>query len=110
MFVEGQGILTCFSMKAHAEAVVSDEKFAGRHDLYPEDTPDTKEAYYIREIFDGSVTKCRYLLTTDMNSGLFPSKAAASTAVRWIPRKDWGCATDPSGRSVKIHNSAYEDK
>ena len=26
----------------------------------------------------------------------------------WIPRGDWGCASDPSGRSVSIHNAAYE--
>jgi len=39
--------------------------------------------------------------------GLFPSETAARTAVRWIPRGDWGCAADPSGRSVSIHNAAY---
>lgn len=56
---------------------------------------------------------------------LFPSKAAASTAVRcvklafslflfssrvlvsWVPRGDWGCSSDPSGRSVSIHQAAY---
>ena len=27
---------------------------------------------------------------------------------RWIPRGDWGCSSDPSGRSVSIHNAAYE--
>ncbi len=41
--------------------------------------------------------------------GWFPSEAAASTAVRWIPRSDWGCASDPSGRAVAVHNSAYEN-
>jgi hypothetical protein len=58
-------------------------------------------------------------------AGHFPSKAAVETAVRydlffnvdqtiaqhlncsWIPRGDWGCASDPSGRSVTIHNAAY---
>lgn len=38
----------------------------------------------------------------------FPTKAAAKTAVRWIPRMDWGCASDPSGRSVAIHTAAYQ--
>ncbi len=38
---------------------------------------------------------------------MFPSETAAETAVRWIPRGDWGCAADPSGRSVAIHNAAY---
>lgn len=79
-------------MKEHASHVVSDEAFAKRHETFPEDTPDTKEGYFIRETFES----------------LFPSKAAASTAVRWIPRGDWGCASDPSGRSVAIHNAAYD--
>lgn len=39
-------------MKAHAETAVSDGDFATRAERWPEDTPDTKEAYYIREIFD----------------------------------------------------------
>jgi asparagine synthase (glutamine-hydrolysing) len=34
------------------------------------DTPETKEAYLIRQLFEGH----------------FPSEAAAKTAVRWIPR------------------------
>lgn len=57
---------------------------------YPTDTPDTKEAYYIREVFESH----------------FPTEAAAQTAVRWIPRADWGCASDPSGRAVAIHEQA----
>ena len=39
-------------MKAHAEDVVSDEAFAKRAERWPVDTPDTKEAYFIREIFE----------------------------------------------------------
>jgi len=78
-------------MKNYAATSVTDEQFAKRAERWPESTPDTKEAYWIREIFDE----------------LFPSEAAAQTAVRWIPRGDWGCAADPSGRSVSIHNAAY---
>lgn len=43
-------------MKEHANATISDEAFSKRHIRWPTDTPDTKEAYYIREIFDGSST------------------------------------------------------
>jgi asparagine synthase (glutamine-hydrolysing) len=78
-------------MKEHAAAVVSDDAFAKRAERWPEETPDTKEAFYIREIFDS----------------LYPSETAAKTAVLRIPRGDWGCAADPSGRSVTIHNAAY---
>lgn len=65
------------------------------------------------------------MLLGSCHLGLYPSETAAKTAVRyaflclglnlyvyesdtsWIPRGDWGCATDPSGRSVTIHNAAY---
>ncbi|KAF9005574.1 asparagine synthase-domain-containing protein [Cyathus striatus] len=90
-FSDGVGYSWIDGIKDHAASVVSDEAFTKAAERWPESTPDTKEAYYIRDIFDG----------------LFPSEAAASTAVRWIPRGDWGCASDPSGRSVSIHNAAY---
>lgn len=91
-FSDGVGYSWIDGMKDHAAAVVSDEAFAKRAERWPRDTPDTKEAYFIREIFDG----------------LFPTEAAAKTAVRWIPRGDWGCSSDPSGRSVSIHQAAYQ--
>ncbi|KAH7889296.1 asparagine synthase-domain-containing protein [Phlebopus sp. FC_14] len=91
-FSDGVGYSWIDGMKDHAAAIVSDEAFAKRAERWPIDTPDTKEAYFIREIFEGH----------------FPSAAASKTAVRWIPRGDWGCASDPSGRSVSIHNAAYE--
>ncbi|KAK0450779.1 asparagine synthase [Armillaria borealis] len=91
-FSDGVGYSWIDGIKDHAASVVSDEAFAKRAERWLEGTPDTKEAYYIRDIFDG----------------LFPSEAAAKTAVRWIPRGDWGCASDPSGRSVSIHNAAYQ--
>jgi len=91
-FSDGVGYSWIDGMKEHAAQVVSDEEFAKRAERWTFDIPDTKEAYFIRDIFDS----------------LFPSETAAKTAVRWIPRGDWGCAADPSGRSVSIHNAAYE--
>ncbi|KAI0050934.1 asparagine synthase [Auriscalpium vulgare] len=91
-FSDGVGYSWIDGMKDQAESAISDDIFAKRSDRWPENTPDTKEAYYIRDIFDS----------------LFLSEAAAQTAVRWVPRGDWGCAPDPSGRSVAIHNSAYK--
>lgn len=93
-FSDGVGYSWIDGMKDHAALVVSDEIFDNRATRWPHDTPDTKEAYYIREIFEG----------------LFPSQTAAETAVRWIPRGDWGCSSDPSGRSVSIHDAAYEQE
>jgi len=90
-FSDGVGYSWIDGLKKHAEELISDDDFASRSERWPEGTPNTKEAYYIRDIFDG----------------FFPTKAAAKTAVRWIPREDWGCSSDPSGRSVSIHNAAY---
>jgi hypothetical protein len=43
-------------MKDHAAGVVSDEAFAKRKEDFPVDTPETKEGYFIREIFDGTIS------------------------------------------------------
>ncbi len=56
----------CSSIKDEAAAVIPDAKFAERAQRYPHDAPDTKEAYWIRELFEHH----------------FPSEAAAKTAVR----------------------------
>ncbi|KAH9997219.1 glutamine-hydrolyzing asparagine synthase [Russula vinacea] len=81
-FSDGVGYSWIDGLKDHADRAILDEIFEN----------DTKEAYFIRDLFDS----------------LFHSETAAKTAVRWIPRKDWGCTSDPSGRSVSIHNAAYE--
>ena len=44
-------------MKQHAEDTISDEAFAKGSERWPEDTPQTKEAYLIRQIFDGTFSK-----------------------------------------------------
>ncbi len=66
-FSDGVGFSWIDSIKEHAGMIVSDEKMADAATRYPMDTPDTKEAYMIREIFERH----------------FPSEAAAGTAVRW---------------------------
>lgn len=89
-FSDGVGYSWIDGMKDEAAQVVSDEEMSKAAERFPEATPDTKEAYWIRTIFEKH----------------FPTKAAAGTAVRWIPRGDWGCASDPSGRAVAIHEHA----
>ena len=95
-------------MKEHAAEIITDEQFENRAEKWPKDTPDTKEAYYIRQIFEGRFFLSSQSFSSDIELDLFPSTAAAETAVRWIPRGDWGCSSDPSGRSVSIHNAAYD--
>ena len=107
----GVGYSWIDGLKNHANETITDEQLAGAAQRYPIDTPETQEAYMIRQIFEGH----------------FPTDTAAETAVRWIPRavstpnvafafgpetdcsvQDWGCAADPSGRAVAIHEAAYE--
>ena len=80
-------------MKDHAAAVVSDEAFAKRAERWPVSTPDTKEAYWIREIFDGESPYPLYSLApvaghlsslVHCAAGLYPLEAAAKTAVRYV--------------------------
>ncbi|GMK59877.1 hypothetical protein CspeluHIS016_0900940 [Cutaneotrichosporon spelunceum] len=93
-FSDGVGYSWIDGMKAHAEQVVTDAQLASAKDRWPIGTPETKEAYWIREIFEHH----------------FPSDAASGTAVRWVPKQEWGVSSDPSGRAVAIHTAAYEGK
>jgi hypothetical protein len=47
-------------LKAHAEEMVTDERFAKAGERWDMDTPETKEAYYIREIFEGAFRSSRH--------------------------------------------------
>lgn len=66
----GVGYSWIDSLKEHAAHTVTDAQMSAAAQKYPSDTPETKEAYLIRQIFESH----------------FPSEAAAKTAVRWIPR------------------------
>ncbi|RKP28111.1 asparagine synthase [Syncephalis pseudoplumigaleata] len=91
-FSDGVGYSWIDSLHDQAEALVSDEAFAQREARWPDDTPKTKEAYWYRDLFEKR----------------FPGQATANTVVRWIPRADWGCPEDPSGRAQAVHTAAYD--
>ncbi|KAI9225165.1 asparagine synthase [Blastocladiella britannica] len=93
-FSDGVGYGWIDSLRDHASRAVSDEKWAARGVRFPHDTPDTKEAYYYRELFHRH----------------FPQRACVESVVRWVPRLDWGCSADPSGRAQKAHEHAYDKK
>ena len=46
-------LLLLYRMKEHSSEIITDEQFEKRAEKWPKDTPDTKEAYYIRQIFEG---------------------------------------------------------
>lgn len=92
-FSDGVGYSWIDSLKEYSESYISDEDFAKRNQLYPKDTPTTKEGFWYRRIFES----------------IFPEKACLESVVRWIPRKDWGCAEDPSGRAQGAHVNKYDN-
>ncbi|ORY37949.1 glutamine-hydrolyzing asparagine synthase [Rhizoclosmatium globosum] len=93
-FSDGVGYSWIDGLKDNAEKVVSDQEFERVKSgwMYKEDAPTTKEGVWYRRAFEK----------------LFPQRACLESVVRWIPRKDWGCPEDPSGRAQKAHNAAYE--
>ncbi|KAJ3369287.1 asparagine synthetase [Allomyces arbusculus] len=90
-FSDGVGYSWIDSLKEMTERAVSDEKWAARAVRFPHDTPTTREAYYYRELFHKH----------------FPQRACVESVVRWVPRLDWGCSEDPSGRAQTAHQQAY---
>ncbi|VVT58514.1 uncharacterized protein SAPINGB_P006247 [Magnusiomyces paraingens] len=89
-FSDGVGYSWIDGLKDAAEARITDEQMANPKPEWGSDIPTTKEAYWYRLMFDD----------------LFPQPSAASTVMRWIPKADWGCHADPSGRYAKTHEAS----
>ena len=93
-FSDGVGYSWIDTIKSHVKTTVTDKQLACASERWTRDTPMTKEAYWYREMFQSH----------------FPQPACLESIVRWIPRKDWGCNEDPSGRAQKVHQAAYNGK
>jgi asparagine synthase (glutamine-hydrolysing) len=87
-FSDGVGYSWIDTLIDYCAKQVSDEQMAEASIRFPHNTPSTKEAYYIRDIFD------KY----------YPQKDAAKTVLKWVPK--WQENTDPSGRANKKHIKA----
>ncbi|KAJ9073616.1 asparagine synthetase [Entomophthora muscae] len=90
-FSDGVGYGWIDSLKDRAQREVTDAQLASASERWSRDTPTTKEAYWYRTMFDRQ----------------FSNPISQFTVQRWIPRADWGCPEDPSGRAQKIHDKAY---
>lgn len=91
-FSDGVGYLWVDGLKAHAGKLVSDDMLRSASFRFPLDTPTTKEMYLYRTIFEKH----------------YPQGAASSTVVKWVPKEEWGCASDPSGRAQSVHLAALQ--
>ena len=104
-FSDGVGYSWIDTLKEFVNEQVSDQELANAKFKYPINTPDSKEAYYYRAIFEEH----------------FPGDASA----KCVPHgKSVACSTpealawdasfqnnaDPSGRAAGVHNDAYASK
>ncbi|AEF04013.1 asparagine synthase B [Alteromonas sp. KS69] len=103
-FGDGVGYSWIDSIRDFVENEVSDQQFASAEFRFPVNTPDTKEGYYYRTIFEG----------------YFPQESAArcvpsgkSIACSTVEALEWDESfknnADPSGRSMKdVHSGASD--
>ncbi|UTX43270.1 asparagine synthase [Encephalitozoon hellem] len=88
-FSDGVGYDWIDKLKEETSRRVSDKEFSMAGEIYKYNTPKTKEGFYYRKIY----------------SEMF-GEAGMKTIQLWVPRVDWGCDDDPSGRAQKEHISS----
>lgn len=102
-FSDGVGYSWIDGVKAHAEREVSESMLRGAAERFPVKTPETKEAYLYRQLFEH-----HFPSATAVNCVPWERSVACSTetALRWDAA--FASMTDPSGRAVRdIHESGY---
>ncbi|MEL6616589.1 MAG: asparagine synthase-related protein, partial [Bacteroidota bacterium] len=102
-FSDGVGYAWIDSLRAHAEAHVSDAEFADARGRFPIHTPDTKEGYLYRTLFEQH-------FPLDACARTVPSgkSVACSTPEALAWDASFADSADPSGRAVAgVHAEAY---
>lgn len=87
-FSDGVGYGWIDALIDHCAHRVTDTQMAEAAIMYPVNTPSTKEAYYMRQLFHKH----------------FPQESAAQTVKKWVPK--WQKNEDPSGRANTAHVQA----
>lgn len=90
-FSDGVGYSWIDDLKAHAEAQISDALFATRETKFPYNTPETKEAFLYRVIYEKH----------------YSHPSCEKMVKRWIPK--WQDNKDPSGRANTVHVATTEE-
>ena len=102
-FSDGVGYNWINMLKATAEAQITNSMMAGAAERFPVKTPETKEAYFYREIFER-----HFPSATAINCVPWERSVACSTetALKWDAA--FQKMVDPSGRAVMdVHVEAY---
>lgn len=105
-FSDGVGYSWIDSLKETAEKEVSDQQLENAAFRFPINTPDSKEAYMYREIFEEHFgTNESVLLTVP-----FEKSVACSTAKALEWDEAFRAMNEPSGRAIGVHESAYDEE
>jgi asparagine synthase (glutamine-hydrolysing) len=102
-FSDGVGYGWIDSLKAHAEATVSDDQLERAAFRFPTTTPATKEAYFYRTLFEKHFPGEQPVACIPGG----PSIACSTpTAIQWDAA--FAQMSDPSGRAVRgVHRESY---
>lgn len=102
-FSDGVGYSWIDSLKEHIEQQVSDQQLANAAFKFPINTPDTKEAYFYREIFEE-----KFPLDSAAECVPGGKSVACSTPQALAWDESFSKMVDPSGRAVQnVHNDSY---
>ena len=101
-FSDGVGYGWIDGLKDYAESKVSDEMFKNRKYRFPVNTPESKEAYLYRMIFEKHFPE-----PASIQAVYAEPSIACSTAIALEWEKAWKDKADPSGRAVAAHRAAY---
>ncbi|OZC04443.1 asparagine synthase B [Rubricoccus marinus] len=102
-FSDGVGYAWIDSLRAHADAQVSDADFAASGERFPIHTPDTKEGYFYRTLFESHFPLDTCALTVPSGKSV-----ACSTPEALAWDASFADSADPSGRAVAgVHAQAY---
>ena len=102
-FSDGVGYSWIDGLKQHVESLVSDQQLASAEFKFPYNTPDTKEAYYYRCIFEEN-----FPLASAAECVPGGKSVACSTPEALAWDESFSKMADPSGRAVQsVHNDSY---
>lgn len=103
-FSDGVGYSWINSLKATAENEISESMMRGAAERFPVKTPETKEAYFYRQIFEQ-----HFPSATAVNCVPWERSVACSTEIALKWDAELQKMIDPSGRAVLgVHSDSYE--
>lgn len=102
-FSDGVGYSWIDGLKTYVESQVSDQQLANAKYKFPINTPDTKEAYFYRSVFEE-----KFPLSSAAECVPGGKSVACSTPQALAWDEAFSKMADPSGRAVQtVHNDSY---